>query len=140
MSLTISTPGTITLHVPFRLQQCGGRKRVVTPDGRPLTPQPRVDNALVKALARAHRWKRLLDTGDYASLTELAEAENINRSYLSRVLRLTLLAPDVVEAILDGKQGPEITLHRLIEPFPVEWVRQAKHFAQIRFCAMVPMS
>ena len=128
MSLTISTPGTITLHVPFRLQQCGGRKRVVTPDGRPLTPQPRVDNALVKALARAHRWKRLLDTGDYASLTELAEAENINRSYLSRILRLTLLAPAIVEAILEGSQGPEITLDRLMQPVPLEWEKQGSHF------------
>ena len=128
MSLTISTPGTITLHVPFRLQQCGGRKRVVTPDGRPLTPQPQVDNALVKALARAHRWKRLLDTGDYASLTELAEAENINRSYLSRILRLTLLAPAIVEAILEGSQGPEITLDRLMQPFPLKWEKQGSHF------------
>ena len=129
MSLTISTPGTITLHVPFRLQQCGGRKRVVTPDGRPLTPQPQVENALVKALARAHRWKRLLDTGDYASLTELAEAENINRSYLSRVLRLTLLAPAIVEAILEGRQGDCVTLSALLEPFPLEWERQGSHFS-----------
>ena len=127
MSLTISTPETITLHVPFRLQQRGGRKRVVTPDGRPLTPQPEIDTALVKALARAHRWKHLLESGDYASLTELAEAEKINRSYLSRVLRLTLLAPAIVEAILEGRQGPEITLDRLMQLFPLEWEAQRKH-------------
>ena len=128
MSQTAPTPETITLHVPFRLQQRGSRKRVVTPDGRPLTPQPEIDSALVKALARAHRWKRLLEDGHHASLTELAEAENINRSYVSRVLRVTLLAPEIVEAILEGRQGPEITLDRLIQPFPVEWERQQSHF------------
>ena len=74
MSRTAPTPETITLHVPFRLQQRGGRKRVITPDGRPLAPQPEIDSALVKALARAHRWKRLLEEGHHASLTELAEA------------------------------------------------------------------
>ena len=128
MSRTVPTPETITLHVPFRLQQRGGRKRVMAPDGKSLTPQPEIDNALVKALARAHRWQRMLDTGQYASLTELAEAENINRSYLSRVLRLTLLAPDIVEAIFGGRQGSEITLERLMQPFPVEWGEQNRHF------------
>jgi hypothetical protein len=117
-------PETITLHVPLRLQQRGGRKRVVTPDGRPISPAPQIDNALVKALARAHRWQRMLESGEYASLTELAKAEKINRSYLSRVLRLTLLAPEIVEAIMGGQQGPEITLDRLMQPFPGEWERQ----------------
>ena len=102
---------------------------MVTPDGRPLTPQPQIDSALVKALARAHRWQGMLGSGHYASLTELASAKNINRSYLSRVLRLTLLAPDIVEAIKDGLQGPNGTLDRLMEPFPAEWERQRSHFS-----------
>lgn len=119
---------TITLHVPFRLQQRGGRKRVVSPDGRPLVPQPQIDNALVKALARAHRWQQMLDAGEYASLSELAVAEKINRSYLSRVLRLILLAPDITGAILDGRQGPEITLDKLMEPFPSAWENQRGQF------------
>ena len=128
MSRTVPVPETITLHVPFRLQQRGGRKRVVSPDGRPLAPETQIDNALVKALARAHRWQCMLDTSQYASLTDLADAEQINRSYLSRILRLTLLVPDIVEAILDGRQGPEITLERLMQPFPVEWGEQNRHF------------
>lgn len=128
MRRTVSTPETITLHVPLRLQQRGGRKRVVTPDGSPLVRQPEIDNALIKALARAHRWQRMLESGQYASLTELAEAEKINRSYLSCVLRLALLAPDIVKAILEGQQMPEITLDRLIEPFPAEWDAQGNHF------------
>lgn len=129
MSHTAPTPDTITLHVPFRLQQRGGRKQMVTPGGRPLAPQPQIDNALVKALARAHRWKRLLEKSHYANLTELAQAENINRSYVSRILRLTLLAPEVVEAILDGRQGPEMTMDRLLEPFPTEWKLQPAFFS-----------
>jgi hypothetical protein len=128
MSQTAPTPETITLHVPFRLQQRGGRKRVLTPDGRLLAPQPELDSALVKALARAHRWKRRLEEGHHASLTELAETEQINRSYVSRILRLTLLAPDIVEAILEARQGAEITLDRLMEPFPVEWQEQHRDF------------
>jgi len=73
-----------------------------------LPPRSRVDNALVKAIARAHRWKRMIESGRLASLTELADAEKINRAYLYRILRLTLLAPDVVEAIVDGRAGGEV--------------------------------
>jgi hypothetical protein len=94
--------------------------------------QPRrPDNTLVKALARAFRWKRMLETGEFATIAELAEREGIAPSYMTRVLRLTLLAPDIVEAILDGKQGPEMTLARLLEPFPLEWALQPNHFENI---------
>ena len=91
--------------------------------------QPRLtDNTLVKALARAFRWKRMLDSGDFATIAELAERERIAPSYMTRVLRLTLLAPDMVEAILDGKQGPEVTLAQLLDSFPAEWRRQFDQF------------
>ena len=84
---------TVTVRVPMTFCRRGGRKAVVTPDGAAAwAPRPRVDNTLVKALARAHRWKRMLESGDYASVAELAAAERINSSYLSRVLRLTLIA------------------------------------------------
>jgi hypothetical protein len=76
----------------------------------------------VKALARAHRWQGMLEGGEYGSIEELAKAERINSSYLARVLRLTLLAPDIVESILDGRHDPErITLEWLMKPFPAEW-------------------
>ena len=78
---------------------------MITPDGATHPPRPRVDGALFKALARAHRWQRLLESGDCASITELAAAEKIDRSYLCRVLRLGLLAPEIVEAIIDGRQA-----------------------------------
>lgn len=98
---------------------------IVTPDGDQWAPpRPRVDNALVKAVARAHRWKRTIESGRFASLSELAEAERINRSYVCRILRLTLLAPDVVEAILDGRAT--VQMAEVMGAFPVEWVRQRR--------------
>ena len=116
------TPDTITVHVPFRLVKRGGRKEMQLPESAAQTR--RTDTSLVKALARASRWKRLLETGEFATIAELAAREGIAPSYMTRVLRLTLLAPDTVEAILDGKQGPEVTLARLLETLPVEWKGQ----------------
>ena len=84
----------------------------------------RTDSTLVKALARAFRWKRMLESGEFATVAELAECEGIAPSYMTRVLRLTLLAPDIINVILDGKQGPEVTLARVLEPFPLEWNAQ----------------
>jgi hypothetical protein len=119
-------PETITLHVPFRIAKRGGRKEVQLPDDAPV--QRRSDDTLVKALGRAFRWKRMLESGEFNTINELAEHEGIAPSYMTRVLRLTLLAPDIVEAILDGKQGPEVTLGRLLEGFPATWQHQALHF------------
>lgn len=119
MTHATAVPETVTLHVPFRVVKRGGRKEMHLPDG--LRPDRKADNTLVKALARAFRWKQMLESGEFATITELAEREGIAPSYMTRVLRLTLLAPDIVEAILDGKQGPEVTLARVMEPFPIEW-------------------
>lgn len=84
----------------------------------------RADLALVKALARAFRYQRLLDEGCYASISEMAQAERIERGYLGSLLRLTLLAPDVVEAILDGLAPSGLGLPRLLEPLPLAWAEQ----------------
>ena len=122
MTRGASIPDTVTLHVPFRLVKRGGRMEMQLPEG---AAQPRrTDNTLVKALARAYRWKRLLESGEFATVADLAEREGIAPSYMTRILRLTLLAPDIVEAILDGRQGPEVTLARALEPLPSEWGQQ----------------
>ena len=119
---------SLTVRVPLAIRRRGGRKVVVTPEGESVAtstpPRTRVDSTLVKALARAHRWKRLLENGTYASISELAKAEKIDRGYLGRILQLTLLAPDIVEAILDGRQPAELGLPRLMKPFPVVWSEQ----------------
>lgn len=126
MNRSIPIPETVTLHVPFRIVKRGGRKEMQLPEGA--THPRQADSALVKALARAFRWKRMLESGEFATIAELAEQEGIAPSYMTRVLRLTLLAPDIVEAILDGRQGPAVTLARVLEPFPVEWAVQPHHF------------
>ncbi len=124
---------TVTISVPLAIRRRGGRRQVVVPAGAPAWAprRPQIDSTLVKALARAFRWRRLLEDGVYASCEELAAAEKINGSYVSRVLRLTLLAPDMVEAILDGRQPAELTTARLFRPFPVEWEEQTRtlHFS-----------
>ena len=119
---------TLLVTVPFAARRRGGRKRVLSPDGATAwAPQwPQVDGTLVKALARAFRWRRLLEEGAYASCAELAAAQKINPSYVSRILRLTLLAPDIVVAVLDGRQTPALAIARLLKPFPAEWHQQRR--------------
>jgi hypothetical protein len=124
----VSADGTITVHIPMTFRKRGGRKMVVTPDGAPWRPRPRVDNAIVKALARAFRWRRMLDEGVCGTMEELAKHEGVNRGYMSRVLRLTLLAPEIVEAVLDGRQPVGLRLDGLLEVFPEDWEAQRAHF------------
>jgi len=115
-------PDSVTLHVPFHRVKRGGRKEMQLPEGT--TQSRKTDNTLVRALARAFRWKRMLESGEFATIAELSKHEGIASSYMTRVVRLTLLAPGIVEAILDGKARPETTLARLMEPFPGEWMTQ----------------
>jgi len=120
--------GVITLFIPYRVRRRGGKKLVIMPDGEAAQARPSIDNTIVKALARAFRWKRMLESGEFTTIGELAEHEKIAPSYMTRVLRLTLLAPDIIEAILEGKQGPEVTLKRMLDPFPMDWAAQAEYF------------
>ncbi|MDZ4135428.1 MAG: hypothetical protein U1D06_07505 [Paracoccaceae bacterium] len=123
-------PETVTVHVPFRLVKRGGRKKMVLPDCSPVQ-RVRVDNTMIKALARAFRWKRMMESGEFATTAELAEREGIAATYMTRVLRLTLLAPDIIDAIVDGRQGLAVTLAQLLEPLPLEWHLQQTRFASI---------
>jgi hypothetical protein len=131
---TLSKDGrTITVHIPITLRHQGGRKQVVTPTGATpwIPPRSRIDNTLVKAIVRAHRWRDMLESGDYATVRDVAKAENINESYLGRVLRLTLLAPPIIEAILTGKQAASLQLDSLLKQFPVEWYQQLETLTRI---------
>lgn len=124
-------PETVTIHVPIGWQRRGGRQRVLAPmDPQPEPPPRRDDDALVKALARAHRWRRLLESGAYDSIQALAAAEKVDKSYLSKILRLTTLAPRIVEMILDGSHPEPLDFRRLLEPFPGEWGRQMEALAE----------
>jgi len=113
----------LTVRVPLTVRKRGGRKLVVTPGSTMNRGPSGGDSTLVKALARAFRWRRMMETGRYGTLNELAAAEKINSSYVSRLLRLTLLAPDIVDAILNGRQPDGMTLPGLMEQLPVEWGR-----------------
>jgi len=128
---TMSKDGrTMTIHVPVTFRKQGGRKQIVTPPGATpwLQPVARVDGTLVKAIVRAHRWRDMLEKGKYSTVRELAHAERINESYLSRVLRLTLLSPVIIEAILGGRQPAWLEIDDLLKPIPVEWPRQIVHW------------
>jgi len=115
----------VTIKIPFAVRKRGGRKLVLAPDGAPVPmAAPKVDSTLVKAIARAFRWQRMLENGRYATVKEIAKAERINPSYVSRVLRLTLLAPTMVEAVLDGRANAAPTLAQAMAPFPIEWSKQ----------------
>jgi hypothetical protein len=120
----------LTIQVPMTFKTRGGRKLVISPDGVPswAAPRARIDNTMVKALARAFRWRKLLETGVYTTIEEIAAAEKINTSYVSRILRLTLLAPETIEMILDGRQASELTMAKLMKPFPTGWKEQVLLF------------
>ena len=115
-------PETVTLHVPFRIVRRGGRKAMLLPEGA--TQPRRTDNTLVKALARAFRWKRMLESGEFASISELAAKEGIAFTYMARLMRLSLLSPKLVDAVMDGRQPAHITLANLMDPFPADWKEQ----------------
>jgi hypothetical protein len=118
----------LVISVPVSFMQRGGRKQIVVPAGA-ADWQPRAnrcENSLINALAKAHLWRRLIETGRHTSAAELSRAEGINESYLCRVLRSTLLAPDIVEAILDGRQPRTLELQSLLKPLPPEWGAQRK--------------
>jgi hypothetical protein len=123
-----SDGATITVRVPIAIRKRGGRKVVLAPDGTQQDPGTlrcqRIDNAMVKAIARAFRWRELLEDGSYGTITELAEAERIDHSYVGRVLRLTLLPPEIVEAVLDGRQPPDATLATLMRRVAICWNEQ----------------
>jgi len=116
---------TLTIRIPMRLQRRGGRKLIMTPEGaaKP-TPKPRPDETLIKALVRAHRWRRRIENGQAKSITDLAEQEGVTDAYVCRLMPLSCLAPDIVEALLDGRQPKGLRLAELLGNGPVTWEEQ----------------
>ena len=122
---------TVTIRVPISIRRRGGRKVVLSPLGSDITPAAsgrQVDNAMVKAIARGFRWREMLESSTHATIAEIAATEKINESYVGRVLRLTLLAPDIAEAILNGRQPSGLQLDGLMRRFPVGWREQRATF------------
>ena len=116
---------TVTVHIPVVFRQRAGRKQIIGPPGSvPWSPAPRVDTALLKAIVRAYRWREMLESGKYQCAADLAKAEGVNDSYLSRVLRLTLLSPEIVEAIVIGLQPSTLQVDDLLRLLPSLWRQQ----------------
>jgi hypothetical protein len=116
---------TLTIRIPIRLQRRGGRKLIMTAEGSAApTPKPSRDETRVKALVRAHRWRRHIESGQAKSITDLAEQEGVTDAYVCQLLPLTCLAPDLVEAILDGRQPKGLRLAEMLGNGPFAWKAQ----------------
>ena len=98
----------------------------MTPAGMESNPAMQRDYSLAKLVGKAHRWMKELESGTPPTVRVLAEREKLDESYVAKILRLTLLAPDIVKIILDGTQPDSMTWKNLSSPFPVEWAEQRK--------------
>ena len=130
--MSIDTEAGFTTEIPMTFRRRGGKAVIVLPNGDRAIERREalIDNAMVKLLARGHRWHRKLFDGTHASIEDMAKSENISPSFVSRILRLAYLSPTVIEAILDGKYPAQLTMKDLMEPFPVDWSMQEKIFLQ----------
>ena len=120
----------LTTKIPMTFRRRAGKAVIVLPNGERAVERREalIDNAMVKLIARGHRWHRQLFDGTHASIADIAKSENINPSFVSRILRLAYLSPTLVEAILDGKYPAHLTMKDLMAPFPMEWGRQRERF------------
>jgi hypothetical protein len=127
---------TLTIRIPIRLQRRGGRKLIMTPEGVAAPARkPSRDETLVKALVRAHRWRRRIESEQAESITDLAEQEGVTDAYVCRLLPLTCLAPDIVEAVLDGRQPKGLRLAEMLGNGPLDWGEQ-----RVSWCFGSPQS
>lgn len=126
--MTLAECNAEITDIPMSFRPRGGRTVIVLPDGSRgvVRREATIDNTMIKVIARGFRWQRLLYDGTYATIEDLAAAEKINPSYVSRILRLAYLSPVVVQAILDGKHPAWLTMRHLLEPFPTDWKQQEK--------------
>ncbi len=116
----------LTLRVPARLKLCSGEMRLVIPPGQARDPRPRPNATLIKALTRAYKWKERLFTGAAPSTSAIAKEDGVTERYVSRIMRLAFLAPDIVEAILYGYQPADLELERLLKGIPISWDAQRR--------------
>jgi hypothetical protein len=121
-----ASDGSLTVTVPIRIKRRGSRKAVTLPDGGAVQPRPWDDTPtpIQLALARGHRWLAMVESGEARTLSEVAEREGMDRAYVSRMVNLTTLAPDIVAAILDETLPPEVTLFDLASGTPLLWEEQ----------------
>ncbi len=120
-------PATVTVRVPMTFRKQGGRRLIIrAAEGwlERTTKAPASYGSTVRALVRAYRWRTAFEVGQFNSITEFAAAQHVDRSYISKMMRLTLLSPVLIERILEGIGGAHIEMQRLLAPFPIEWEGQ----------------
>jgi hypothetical protein len=126
-TITVADNGNLQIHIPMLIRRMRGRKQVIAPqalDGEiPEAAEP-VQAAVVQALARAVSWAEILESGQFQSISELARSLEVDGSYVTRILKLTTLAPHIVEAIINGEEPDGLSLAKLIRSFPEEWNEQ----------------
>ena len=116
----------VVVRIPMAIKKRLGRKEVILPAGLGEATAPKAQEPLVTALARAFCWQELLDAGKYGSIAELAEALGVDRRYVGRILNLATLAPDIVEAIVAGREPSGISLEQFGKGMPVGWDEQRR--------------
>ena len=124
---------TLHIRIPMQFSRRSSRKMIVGPDGKTLSEMidaeaNNTDYTFISALGKAFSWQRMLDEGKYQTPKELAEKEKVEVTHMYRVMRLTLLAPDIIEAVLNGKQPRTLTLQNVVRGFPISWQEQRKVF------------
>jgi hypothetical protein len=124
----------VTVHVPMTFRKRSGRKEIIVPDGLENTEdgRPSYDETLVIAISRAHCWLRLLHSGKYKSINQMANKLKVNNAYMRRLIRFTLLAPDIVEAILDGGEPDGFSQNNLVGMMPADWDEQRSRWGFVR--------
>ena len=125
---TTAEVGTLIVRIPVAFKRRGGRKLIITPEGaaNPVEQPAAVDDTLVKTIVRAHRWRRRLETGKAKSVTDLAEQEKITAPYVAKLWPLTCLAPDILAAILNGRQPRGLSVNRMLQNVPESWEEQRR--------------
>ena len=131
MKTDLSPDGKIlTVHIPAQFRKRGGRKLLIAAPGPSqwVPPKPKKNDSLIRALAKAHQWRELLDSGRVTSMNGIAKRENVRISYVGRMLDLTLLAPDIIKTILNGRQPKGLSLREFRGGVPLEWGDQRRKF------------
>jgi hypothetical protein len=130
-TITVTETGNLHIHIPMLIRRMRGRKIIIAPkalDGDVPDSPGTVQTAIVQALARAFSWAEVIESGEVKSISELATNLDVDNSYVARILKLTTLAPDIIEAILNGEEPAGLSLAKLTRTFPVDWEEQRAMF------------
>jgi len=134
MPVSVEREGeSVVVRIPVQMKKRLGRKEVIVPEGLSEVPLAVAQEPLVVALARAFYWQELIDTGRYCGIGELAKALGVDRRYVGRILDLACLAPDIVEAIVAGREPSGMSLEKLMKGLPMEWDAQLAMLRQVAF-------